>query len=344
MGLCGAGFERISLLGFEGFVSAYQIFGWGAIKECYTSLAVTYESLNSTHWDLIMRLSEMVQSEGDLDVQRCTLDGQYVLTGPLAAGGAGVVSRLLGPLVRRIHQNRRHIAFPDAVSAVISHGVENVFSMELLNAHDTATVQELTQSIVAELKPVDDDLSYQEYEALKNLVDAVINTFDGTSVTQHISKVLFPFWSRLQKTLARRSPDFRSGTFRHFPSAVVIQFAENMTPKPPGFVPVEWLRAVGCVEECEACRDLREFVLDGRPTTEFKKRGNHIVKEAKSAGGIESLEFTLTTATDSRPHILTVTKPANMIVFASWYEKHTTGITGVAWGCRSATGDPRARL
>lgn len=206
------------------------------------------------------------------------------------------------------------------------------------------TLQELSRSIAVHLKPTAENPAYQEYEALKNfVVEAAVDTFNvqcdgplalvefcldvdapiathervlmplasapqGTTVIQHVSKVVVPFLSQLQQSLVRRSLDLRSGAFRHFLTAVVGLFAESMTPKPPGFVPVERLRAVGCVE-CEACRDVREFLLDSRPTIEFKKRikiRKHIAAEADSAGGIGSLGFTLTTAKDSRPHILTV--------------------------------------
>jgi hypothetical protein len=212
---------------------------------------------------------------------------------------------------------------------------------------DRDTLRELARSIVTDLRPSSND-SADYISVISLVVEAAFDTIDfecagptevldlinfclevevptathehllmrvlcppeGTSIVQHLSKILVPLLSHLHDTLAQRGLDFKNNVFKGFTATVIRWFAESsMTLKPPRSVPFERLRAIGCTEGCKDCLAIREFALDSRAMIQFSRpqvMRKHLEVQLKKHG-FDAFGFTWQTIKDRTPcHVLQV--------------------------------------
>ncbi|KAF7305209.1 hypothetical protein MKEN_01236100 [Mycena kentingensis (nom. inval.)] len=159
MSACGAD-EKIEVLGVAGFVEAYRVFGWDAIRDLCTAV-VTNEAACTLRWELTMRLWELAVQWGDAELSCwCSSQHQYlgILVGEcverdvdldwlvevVIAGGGELLKEVIYPqlaskrlaidtfwirFLRRLHENRNRISFvtdPKALYDTIKLALEHI--------------------------------------------------------------------------------------------------------------------------------------------------------------------------------------------------------------------------
>ncbi|KAJ6546922.1 hypothetical protein B0H19DRAFT_1163045 [Mycena capillaripes] len=233
---------------------------------------------------------------------------------------------------------------------------------------DRDSLRELARSIIADSRPSDTSAVYPDYRSITSLiVDAAGDTFqveydghsevldlidfcleveappttyerflmrvlsppEGTTLVQHLSKVLVPLLSNLLDTVAHRKTDFKNSAFERFAATVIRQFAENCMPmKPSRPVPVQQLHAIGCQEGCKDCMLVKDFALDGQDVIQIRRpqdERSHLERQLKRYG-FDAFGFTWETIKGGRPYILQIKKPDNIVVFGMWRASHLTGM------------------
>ncbi|KAJ7102727.1 hypothetical protein C8R44DRAFT_988104 [Mycena epipterygia] len=147
---CGVD-KNTELMGVEGFVSAYQAFGWDPLKDFYTDAMKNDES-NPRRHALLTRLTQMAQEEEDAEVASwCEAQAESALRSlskievaqipwladiVLSRGGEFLRDVIFPqlqaqkltrgfwlPFLIRLHQNMAAAASPDVVQGLIAQGV-----------------------------------------------------------------------------------------------------------------------------------------------------------------------------------------------------------------------------
>ncbi|KAF7340850.1 hypothetical protein MSAN_02114500 [Mycena sanguinolenta] len=148
---------------------------------------------------------------------------------------------------------------------------------------------------------------------------------DGSTVAQHVSKILAPFISVLRRYLLSKGLDFQTEPYKMFSAAVVEAFAEQVIgQKPTEVVPAALREAVGC-QNCEGCHKLKAFFLSDAPTIELSRAQpirTHLEGELQKTS---SWGVTWQTVRSGNPYTLLVTKPASMTAVARWRANSQTG-------------------
>ncbi|KAF7333484.1 hypothetical protein MVEN_02364600 [Mycena venus] len=147
----------------------------------------------------------------------------------------------------------------------------------------------------------------------------------GSTVTQHISKVLAPFLPVLRQYLASKKLDFQTEPYRVFAAAVVKAYAEKvMEQKPAEIVPVASLQRIGC-QGCAECRELKAFFLSNKINISFSRVQairTHLERQLETT---RKWGVIWTTIRSGSPHTLQVTKPASMTALGLWTANSETG-------------------
>ncbi|KAF7340841.1 hypothetical protein MSAN_02113500 [Mycena sanguinolenta] len=148
---------------------------------------------------------------------------------------------------------------------------------------------------------------------------------NGSTVGQHVSKVLAPFMSVLRQYLLSKRLDFQTEPYKMFAAAVVKAFAEQvMVQKPTEVVPAAQRQAAGC-QGCAECRELRAFFVSDAPTIRFSRvQGirTHLERELQK---IRYWGVKWETIRSGSPHTLLVTKPPSMTAVGLWTANSKAG-------------------
>jgi hypothetical protein len=128
----------------------------------------------------------------------------------------------------------------------------------------------------------------------------------GSTVAQHVSKVLAPFLPVLQQFLASKRLTFETEPYKMFAAAVVKSFAETvMSQKPQEVIPVARLQGIGC-QGCSECRELKAFFLSDKPTISFARVQSIRTHLERQLGSTRSWGVRLDTIRSGSPHTLRV--------------------------------------
>ncbi|KAJ6523305.1 hypothetical protein B0H19DRAFT_1201796 [Mycena capillaripes] len=149
----------------------------------------------------------------------------------------------------------------------------------------------------------------------------------GTTVVQHVSKVLAPFLPVLRQYLVSKRLDFQTEPYKMFAAAVVKSFADKvMSQKPSEVVPAAQLQKIGC-GGCGECQALRAFFLSDQASISFSRVQSVRTHLERQLNGTQTWGVTLATIRAGSPHTLQITKPASMTAIGLWTANSQAGKT-----------------
>ncbi|KAJ6510818.1 hypothetical protein C8R45DRAFT_1088961 [Mycena sanguinolenta] len=148
----------------------------------------------------------------------------------------------------------------------------------------------------------------------------------GSTVAQHVSKILAPFMSVLRPFILSKGLNFQTEPYRMFAAAVVQAFAEQVMEQTPSeVVSAASVQTIGC-RSCAECPKLRAFFASDARTIRFSRvQGirTHLERELQNTS---SWGVTWETIRSGSPYTLEVAKPPSMTAAGLWTANSQAGI------------------
>ncbi|KLO10712.1 hypothetical protein SCHPADRAFT_505983 [Schizopora paradoxa] len=140
-----------------------------------------------------------------------------------------------------------------------------------------------------------------------------------------IEWVLVPIVPRIKEFLSQRGQSLSAEPFRQFTAQVLNDYVTIVLgPRPPDFVPLANIKAVGC--GCENCKHLVSFFIGTESVLLVQEQAHvrkHLVQqlEATSRWGVKWKTITRTS-----PETLQVIKPSSLAATSRWVERKERGL------------------
>ncbi|KAJ7102733.1 hypothetical protein C8R44DRAFT_346467 [Mycena epipterygia] len=161
------------------------------------------------------------------------------------------------------------------------------------------------------------------HSQFQHLLDRLLLPPAGSTIEQHLSTALVPFFPALRQYLATKRLDFQTEPFKSFAVAVVTAFADKvMRQKHTDFVPAA-LQTIGC--GCAGCSELKQFFLGNKPTIDIRDSQSTRAHLEGQIYNTKSFGISWETIKSGRPYALKIQKPAKMTPRGLWSANSKSG-------------------